>query len=164
MNSQLVSQRQKMFFAQWLASWYCVGTKLIIPTCSFSRTMWKSISMCFVRSWNTKFVVICNAAWLSQKSWASKLHGTDLNTFVCFFYFHEIIEEWRKMQYTDTSCLTTSRLSCNKLSMSDCSRMAITILVPVMYFRTRIATSNEVVVEPLYIDLRSKPKTLYQTK
>jgi len=85
--------------------------------------------MCFVRSWNIRFAVICNAAWLSQKSWAGKLHDTfksyngyrnqtiskqvlvivrysasadDLDMFVCFFYFHEIIKEPRKIQYLDT--------------------------------------------------------------
>jgi len=119
-------------FIKISASWYCVNTYegLIIPVCNFSRTMWQSISMCFVRSWKTGFVAICKATWLSQKSRADKLHDTfkscnryrnkiisklvltiarystsadDLDTLVCFFYFHEIIEELRKMQYPDTN-------------------------------------------------------------
>jgi len=118
-------------FVKISTSWYYVGTSegLIIPACNFSRTMWQSISMYFVCSWNIGFAAICKAAWLSQKSRAGKLHGTfkfcnrycnqtiskqvlaitrysasadDLDTFVCFFYFHEIIEEPRKMQYPDT--------------------------------------------------------------
>jgi len=112
-------------------SCYCVGTyeRQIISAYNFSRTTWQSISMCFVRSWNTGFAAICNVVWLSQKSRADKLHGTfkscnryatktiskhvlviawfsafadDLDTFVCFFYFHEIIEN-KKKQYPDTN-------------------------------------------------------------
>ena len=100
-------------------SWHYVSTYegLIILVCNFSRTMWQSISMCFVCSSNTGFAVICNLAWLSQKSWACNLHdilspATDIATklslnnywslrgasaFVYFFDFHEIIEEPRKM-------------------------------------------------------------------
>jgi len=118
-------------FIKMSASWYYVGTYegLIIPACNFSHTMWQSISMCFVHSWNTGFAAICKAARLSQKSRVGRLDGTfkscirycnqpiskqllsivrysasadDLDTFVCFFDFHEIIEEPRKMQYPDT--------------------------------------------------------------
>ena len=149
-------------FVKISASWYCVGTyeALIIPACNFSRTMWQFISMCFVRSWNTGFAAICNVAWLSQKNWASKLHGTfksrdkyrnqtiskqvlaiarysafanDLDKFVCSFDFHEIIEEPRKNAIPRYWSLSLSR---NKLSMSDCSRMAITIFVPVILWCT----------------------------
>ena len=113
-------------FLKIYVSWYSVHMKEWL-TCNFSRTMWQSISMCFVHSWNTGFAVICNAAGLLQKSWADKLHSTfkscnryhnqtiskhvlaiarysasanDLDTFV--YFFDEIIEEPRKMQYPDT--------------------------------------------------------------
>ena len=100
--------------------------------------MWQSISMCFVRSWNTGFAVICNVAWLSQKSWAGKLNGTfksynryhnqtiskqvlviaryfasanDLDTFVCFFLLPWDNRRTKKNaipKYWSPSCLTTS--------------------------------------------------------
>lgn len=36
------------------------------PCRNFSLTIWQSISICLVRSWNTGFLVICIAAWLLQ--------------------------------------------------------------------------------------------------
>ena len=56
-------------------------------------------------------------------------------------------------------------MSRNKLSMSDCSRMAITILVPTIVWCTlglELQHPNEVYVEPVYIDLGFDPLiTLY---
>ena len=92
-----------------------------------------SMSDCF---WNAKSQgqkELFNVAWLSQKSWAAKLHATfkscnryrnqtiskqvltiaryfdsadDLDTFVCFFNFHVIINAIPR--YWSPSCLTTS--------------------------------------------------------
>jgi len=127
-------------FVKISTSWYFVGTYegLIIPACNFSRTMWQSILMCFVCSWNTGFAAICKAAWLSQKSRAGRLHGTfkscnryrnqtiskqvlaiarysastdDLYTFVCFFLFPWNNRRTKKSaipRYWSPSCLTTS--------------------------------------------------------
>ena len=42
------------------ANWDCVlmSISFITPTCTLSLTMWQSISMCFVRPWNTGLVPI----------------------------------------------------------------------------------------------------------
>ena len=69
-----------------------------------------------------------------NKYWSSRYFASadDLDTFVCFFDFHEIIEGQKKC---NTQILISElsdnllNLSRNKLSMSNCSRMAITILV-----------------------------------
>jgi len=58
------------------------------PTCNSSRTMWQSISICFVCSWNTGFATIYKTVWLSQKSRASKLHDTFKS---CNKYYNQTI-------------------------------------------------------------------------
>ena len=55
-------------FVKMSASCSLDGTKMgwICPATISSRTQWQSISMCFVRSWNTGFWDMCKAAWMSQ--------------------------------------------------------------------------------------------------
>ena len=43
-----------------------INLVLISLDCSFFRTKWQSISICFVLSWNTGLEVMWRAAWLSQ--------------------------------------------------------------------------------------------------
>jgi hypothetical protein len=55
-------------FVNMSASCSCERTWEVemIPACNFSLTMWQSISICLVRSWNTWLAVMCKAASLSQ--------------------------------------------------------------------------------------------------
>lgn len=55
-------------FVKKSASWALVwtGSNLNMPFWILSRTKWKSISRCYVLSWNTGLVAICIAFWLSQ--------------------------------------------------------------------------------------------------
>ena len=116
------------------ASWWCVEICSVfkLPDCTFSRTKWQSISMCFVRSWNTRFAAIWRAAWLSQQriagfewltpssfsnersqvssqvAFAIDLYSAsadDLETVCCFFDFQEIKESPRNTQKPLTDLL-----------------------------------------------------------
>ena len=105
---------------------------LITPACSFSRTTWQSISICFVCLWKTGLAAICKATWLSQNNGAWAVCGVfkscsiksnqvsakhvlaiarystsadDLETLACFLDFHEISEFSRKTQYPITDLL-----------------------------------------------------------
>ena len=99
--------------------WVGIYEGVIRPTCIFSQIMWQSISMRFFHSWNTRLAATYNAIWLSQnrgvaEDWVTlrscKMYynqvnskqvfvmaqysdsADDLETFVCFFDFHEIRE------------------------------------------------------------------------
>ena len=135
---------------------------MIIPTCNFLAQC-GSLSQCVLCVHEIILNLLLYVMPLDCHRKASKLHGTfkscnryrnqtiskqvltiarysapadDLDMFVFFFfYFHEIIEEPRKMQYLDTDIQLSDNLPClsrNKMSMSACFRMAITILVPVI--------------------------------
>jgi len=181
-------------FVKIYASWYCVGTDewLIIPTYNFSRTTWQSISMCFVHSWNTGFTTICNAAWLSQKIWVDKLHDTfkyyiatklspnkycpsrgillsQWSWYVCLFFFLLPWDNRRTKKNAIPSEFFDNLPVWAAISyqMSDCSWMAIAILVPVILWCTlglKLRHPDEVFVESVYIDLGSEPKILYQAE
>ena len=63
-RTDLSKRLSKYIYANWQYEETRDG--VIIPTCNFSRTMWQSISICFVRSWNTRFAAIWSVVWLSQ--------------------------------------------------------------------------------------------------
>jgi len=112
-------------FVKTFADWKHVGSYegLITSACSFSRTIWQSISICFVCLWKTGLAVICKAAWLSQNNGAWAVYGVfkscsiksnqvsskhvlaiarystsanDLETLACFLDFYEMSEFPRK--------------------------------------------------------------------
>ena len=99
---------------------------LTVPAWTFSLTRWQSISMCFVRSWNTGIDAMWSAAWLSNKNLAGcecsiprscKMYWSQVisqqtdamepysasalerETMICFLVFQEIRECPRKMKY-----------------------------------------------------------------
>jgi hypothetical protein len=49
--------------------------------CTFSIMKWQSISMCLIRSWKTRFDVMCHAAWLSYNNFIGSLALT-ANTYL----------------------------------------------------------------------------------
>jgi len=82
-------------------------------------------------------------------------HATDITTKLSPNKYCRLIDNRRTKKnaiprYWSPSCLTTSSLSRNKLSMSDCSRMTIAILVPMILWCTlglKLWHPNEVSVE-----------------
>ena len=43
-----------------------IGKRCMRPASNFLRTIWQSISKCFVLSWKTGLAAMCSALWLSQ--------------------------------------------------------------------------------------------------
>ena len=131
--------------ANWC--WDRIGSSLMKPAASFSRTKWLSISICFVLSWKVGLEAMLIAAWLSQKrsacvetsTWKSfnnwcihinslvveanarySASAEDLKIVVCFLAFHETKELPMTMQKPVTDFLVS------KQDLQSASEMAFT--------------------------------------
>ena len=113
----------------------------MILVCTFFRTIWQSISICFVPSWKIGLADICNATGLSQynntgsdsgtfKSWRMYLSqvnskqefviawystSDDMDTLDCFPDLQEIIEFPKNMPNPEIDCLIVRQPSQSEL-------------------------------------------------